>query len=871
MMKRTFALLAFIVGFSSSAIAQSSPGLIFGQVPTPGQWNSYFHAKQDVLGYTPLNIAGGTMQGPLFTTASTAAQAGLRVPPGIAPSSPVNGDFWSTSAGFFGQANGVTYGPFTEGTSGSFTGSSPIVVSFPGGGVVNYAFDFTVANTFLAQQIDQGATTTSPGWYAQLTGDTQARVRVGLNATDVPSIALGPGGSTPRDAFIERVGAGALRFGAPDAAAPVAQSLSVQNVVAGTSNTAGANVTINGSQGTGTGLGGSIIFQVAPAGSSGTAQNALAAALTIDSTKLATFAGGIVGGSPTGGNKGAGTANFTGLVYNNGNAFAASAASPIVLNATTGQITCPTCLTGTGGAITANLTTTSGFSAGQVLYSDGSKVQAASVTGTLGNVVLSVAPSVSNLTVTTAFTATGLVTNADLANSTISGIALGNNLDTLTFGTHLAAGGSSYNGSAGVTITSDATNANTASTIVARDSSGNFLAGTITASLKLTGSPAISDTWHWGGDVSALFNLTTSGGTTPGGVDAASNTVPEIVAQFGITSATGSANSSTAYKVGLASWAIGNSGSSSIYGFNAISTANSSFNKVQTTAEFDITQNSGTNHVFTNIGTSQSSYGLSIILGGTNNAAAAEWITSIGAGVFSSGIVITSALNSSDSSGGAFIATGGGTAFGRAAGAWNFGLNFFSATFSGGVGGALVCPNNSCLGASNAAGNTVIPVIYLNASDIVIVGDATHSTVIGDALSVTGMTNVATTSAVCFNTSTHLLSYDGTIGTCTTSDERLKNMGERIPNALDRLLQISGVYYTWKDPKYGTGRQIGLGAQTVEKVFPELVQIGSDGYKSLDYQRLTAPIIEALRELKGDNDNLREQIKRLARDDLHRH
>ena len=68
----------------------------------------------------------------------------------------------------------------------------------------------------------------------------------------------------------------------------------------------------------------------------------------------------------------------------------------------------------------------------------------------------------------------GSIANAKLANSTISGISLGSNLGTLgLFGTHLTSGGSSYNGSTGVAITSDATNANTASTIVARDSSGN--------------------------------------------------------------------------------------------------------------------------------------------------------------------------------------------------------------------------------------------------------------------------------------------------------------------------------------------------------------------------------------------------------------
>jgi hypothetical protein len=91
------------------------------------------------------------------------------------------------------------------------------------------------------------------------------------------------------DLILTRRGTANLRFGAADAAAPVAQTLSVQSVVAGTSNIAGANLTITGSQGTGTGAGGSIIFQVAPAGSSGTAQNALATALTIGSNKNATF------------------------------------------------------------------------------------------------------------------------------------------------------------------------------------------------------------------------------------------------------------------------------------------------------------------------------------------------------------------------------------------------------------------------------------------------------------------------------------------------------------------------------------------------------------------------------------------------------
>jgi hypothetical protein len=108
---------------------------------------------------------------------------------------------------------------------------------------------------------------------------------IGLASTLGIGWVSGPQAFGTPDLFLSRRGAANLRFGAADAAAPVAQTLSVQSVVAGTTNTAGANLTITGSQGTGTGAGGSIIFQVAPAGSSGTAQNALVNLLEVTSTR----------------------------------------------------------------------------------------------------------------------------------------------------------------------------------------------------------------------------------------------------------------------------------------------------------------------------------------------------------------------------------------------------------------------------------------------------------------------------------------------------------------------------------------------------------------------------------------------------------
>lgn len=152
---------------------------------------------------------------------------------------------------------------------------------------------FSTSPTLTGQAIIQSTTGTSPGWYSQLTGDTVPRIRIGLNASDVASIGFGSG-STTRDLFLERNGAASLRVGTADAAAPVAQTINVQGVVTGTSNTAGVALTFQGSVGTGSAAGGSIIFQTAPAGGSGTSPNALVTALTIAGSGAITTAKGII-------------------------------------------------------------------------------------------------------------------------------------------------------------------------------------------------------------------------------------------------------------------------------------------------------------------------------------------------------------------------------------------------------------------------------------------------------------------------------------------------------------------------------------------------------------------------------------------------
>lgn len=83
-------------------------------------------------------------------------------------------------------------------------------------------------------------------------------------------------------------------------------------------------------------------------------------------------------------------------------------------------------------------------------------------------------------------------------------------------------------------------------------------------------------------------------------------------------------------------------------------------------------------------------------------------------------------------------------------------------------------------------------------------------------------------------------------GSRLTSDARLKENIESLENALDIVTQMRGVSYNWIDPSRGEGHQIGVIAQEVEQVLPEVVHTDNQGYKSVEYAKLVAPLIEAV-------------------------
>ncbi|NHZ85241.1 MAG: hypothetical protein GWP19_05100 [Planctomycetia bacterium] len=105
-------------------------------------------------------------------------------------------------------------------------------------------------------------------------------------------------------------------------------------------------------------------------------------------------------------------------------------------------------------------------------------------------------------------------------------------------------------------------------------------------------------------------------------------------------------------------------------------------------------------------------------------------------------------------------------------------------------------------------------------------------------------------------------------GVLHTSDQRFKTDIKPIDNSLEKLKNIRGIYYNWNREQYperdfNINKQIGVIAQEVEKEFPELVDTDNDGYKSVNYSKLTPILIEAIKELHQIVDNQQKRIEEL--------
>ena len=122
-----------------------------------------------------------------------------------------------------------------------------------------------------------------------------------------------------------------------------------------------------------------------------------------------------------------------------------------------------------------------------------------------------------------------------------------------------------------------------------------------------------------------------------------------------------------------------------------------------------------------------------------------------------------------------------------------------------------------------------------------------------DTLSTVTYRGATTSTAVTFSGGINMSNSNITNGgiiTATefnaTSDMRLKDNITAVQNPLDILAAISGVQFNWKS----NGKEaVGVLAQEIEKVLPQIVNTNADGYKAVSYDSLIPILIEAIKEL----------------------
>lgn len=95
-----------------------------------------------------------------------------------------------------------------------------------------------------------------------------------------------------------------------------------------------------------------------------------------------------------------------------------------------------------------------------------------------------------------------------------------------------------------------------------------------------------------------------------------------------------------------------------------------------------------------------------------------------------------------------------------------------------------------------------------------------------------------------------------------SSDLRLKHDVREIDGALGKVLALRGVTFRWNDGQPGAenGEQVGLIAQEVEAVLPQLVDEGADGYKAVDYASLNAVLVEAVKTQQSQIETLSARV-----------
>ncbi len=109
------------------------------------------------------------------------------------------------------------------------------------------------------------------------------------------------------------------------------------------------------------------------------------------------------------------------------------------------------------------------------------------------------------------------------------------------------------------------------------------------------------------------------------------------------------------------------------------------------------------------------------------------------------------------------------------------------------------------------------------------------------------------------------------IGSCSGcgSDRNLKKDIQPLEGALSNIMLMQGISYQWKEgteeSQFMSGLQYGIDAQDLEEIYPELIGWDDRGYRFVHYQKLTVPLLEAIKEQQAQIEKLTRHVKKLTK------
>jgi len=213
--------------------------------------------------------------------------------------------------------------------------------------------------------------------------------------------------------------------------------------------------------------------------------------------------------------------------------------------------------------------------------------------------------------------------------------------------------------------------------------------------------------------------------------------------------------------------------------------------------------------------------------------------------------------------------------FGVSNSAWPTSTERMRITSAGNVGIGTTAPanrlniveSNGNLGISGDSGGNMYLICSTGDLRFRVNGSSTQALVINNNLITNSKKVKASLSlavgAITPSATTGRIDASNDIVAFSSSDIRLKNNIKTIDKALDKVNSIQGVEFDWieKEIIHGNkGRDVGVIAQEIEKILPEVVTTRDNGYKAVKYEKIVPLLIEAIKDLSRQVDGLKRLI-----------